>query len=107
MSESLGDTRPSRETCDMMRRIYPDRPICTATHYGDIMTDVLDDARIQNDLSRVRHTYGHIAKLETFETWLDAPAPAWKGLTARQMVTAGRAGEVIDMIDAIYSGAYM
>lgn len=29
------DSRPSRETCDELRRIYPERPVCTASHYGD------------------------------------------------------------------------
>jgi hypothetical protein len=29
------DARPSRETCDAWRAIYPDRPPCQASHYGD------------------------------------------------------------------------
>lgn len=63
----------------------------------------LSKARIQEDTLRVYHSYCHIAIPSTFDAWLDAQAEAWDSLTAREMIRYGRAQEVINAIETIYS----
>ena len=72
-----------------------------------MQSKALDKARIEIGIKKVRHTFAHVSDPADFDNWLDSPAPAWGGLTARQMVIEGRTDEVVSSLEAILDGIYL
>jgi uncharacterized protein (DUF2384 family) len=44
---------------------------------------------------------------EEADAWLDSKAPAFGGATPREMIATGRGKEVMRLLDATVSGAYL
>lgn len=73
---------------------------------GQVQDSQLNKSRIEMDTNQVRHSYCHIAKPETFEEWLNTPIPNFENKTPSELISDGRALELVTGLESIFDGGF-